>query len=356
MLEQPPNRDSQTPVAQESLCRRGVSIGAIVACVALVLLVLAYTAQVFLLVFAGILLAISLRTLSGFLSRHTPIGRGWSLALVVILLLTVSGVGIWLLGEHVGTEINGILQKLPESFQQVESTLKQHEWGRVILHQAGKSGSLASNIGAIVAEASGSVSTLLGASAGVLVVLFIALYVAVEPGTYINGFMRLVPSNHRDQARDLISAIGETLRWWIVGRVTAMVVVGGFTALGLWLLGVRFPVSLGLLAAILGFVPYIGPVVAAIPAVLLASLNSQMQAVHVVLLYLGVQLLESYFLTPLVQKKAISLPPALTLTAQMLMGVLVGALGVMLAAPLTATVLTVVKALSRERSHSNTTS
>jgi hypothetical protein len=110
-------------------------------------------------------------------------------------------------------------------------------------------------------------------------------------------------------------------------------------------------VSLGLLAAILGFVPYIGPVVAAIPAVLLALLTSQMQAVHVVLLYLGVQLLESYFLTPLVQKKALSLPPALTLTTQMLMGVLVGTLGVMLAAPLTATVLTVIKTLSRERSN-----
>jgi predicted PurR-regulated permease PerM len=356
MLDQTPNRGSQTRAAQETLSWHRLSIGAIVACVVLVLFVLAYTAQVFLLVFAGVLLAISLRTISDLVSRYTPVAGGWSLALVVVLLLTVSGVGAWLLGEHIGTEVNGILQKLPESFQQVESSLKQHEWGRVILHQAGKSGSLASDIGAIVAQASGSVSTLLGAFAGLLVVLFIALYVAVEPGTYINGFMRLVPANNRDRARDLISAIGETLRWWIVGRVTAMVVVGGATALGLWFLGVQFPVSLGLLAAILGFVPYIGPLVAAIPAVLLALLTSQMQAVHVVLLYLGVQLLESYFLTPLVQKRAISLPPALTLTAQMLMGVLVGTLGVMLAAPLTATVLTVIKTLNGERSNTGRTS
>jgi predicted PurR-regulated permease PerM len=140
-----------------------------------------------------------------------------------VLLLTLSGVGAWGLGEHIGTEVNGILQKLPESIQQVESYLKQHEWGRLILDHAGKSGSLASDIVAIVAKAGGNVSALLGALAGVLVVLFIGLYVAVEPETYIDGFMRLMPSYNRDRAHDLISAIGETLRWWIVGRVTAMV-------------------------------------------------------------------------------------------------------------------------------------
>jgi predicted PurR-regulated permease PerM len=109
----------------------------------------------------------------------------------------------------------------------VESSLKQHEWGRVILHQAGKSSSLASDIGASVAQATGSVSTLLGTLTAVLVVLFIALYVAVEPETYINGFMRLVPANNRDRARDLIrpsarrcaGGLSAELRpWWWSAR------------------------------------------------------------------------------------------------------------------------------------------
>jgi predicted PurR-regulated permease PerM len=124
-----------------------------------------------------------------------------------------------------------------------------------------------------------------------------------------------------------------------------MAVVGTTTTLGLWLLGVPLALTLGLLAALFGFVPYIGPLVAAIPALLLALMNGPQLALYVLLLYLTIQLIESYILTPIVEQQAVSLPPALTITVMLLLGVLVGGLGLALAAPLTACVLVLIKML-----------
>lgn len=124
-----------------------------------------------------------------------------------------------------------------------------------------------------------------------------------------------------------------------------MVVVGAATALGLYLLGLPFALSLGLLAALLDFVPNFGPLISALPALLLALLQGPWQVLYVALLYVGINLLDGYLLTPLVQRRTVSLSPALLLFAQLLMGVLAGALGVLVATPLSAVTLLLVKRL-----------
>ena len=124
-----------------------------------------------------------------------------------------------------------------------------------------------------------------------------------------------------------------------------MIIIGVLTAVGLWLLGVPLALTLGLLAALLTFIPNIGPILAVVPAALLALLQSPTRALYVVLLYLGIQTVESYLLTPLMQKRTVSLPPALTIFAQVLMGILVGRIGLVLATPLTAALFVLVKML-----------
>ena len=146
----------------------------------------------------------------------------------------------------------------------------------------------------------------------------------------------------RGSLREVLAAVGSTLRWWLWGKLLGMLVIGVLTTLGLWRLGVPLALTLGLLAALLTFIPNIGPILAVIPA---ALLDSPAKALYVLGLYLPIQTVESYLITPLVQRLTISMPSALTITAQLVLGVLLGAMGVVLATPLTAAAVVLMKML-----------
>ncbi|MGD8590575.1 MAG: AI-2E family transporter, partial [Chromatiales bacterium] len=139
--------------------------------------------------------------------------------------------------------------------------------------------------------------------------------------------------------------LGHALRWWLIGRITSMTVVGILTGIGLWFIDMPLVLALSFTAAILSFIPLIGPILSAIPAVLLGLVEDPLKALNVLLVYTSVQFLEGNFITPLIQKRAIALPPAMLLTAQLLMGVLFGFFGVLLATPLAVTVIVVVQLL-----------
>ena len=195
----------------------------------------------------------------------------------------------------------------------------------------------------VLARVTGIFSTTLGIFADFIIILFIGLYLAIEPGLYTRGVIRLAPASRRERARAVIDEVGNTLRWWLIGKAASMLVIGVLTAFGLWLLDVPLALTLGLLAAILTFIPNIGPILSVVPAALLALLHSPTRALYVILLYLGIQTIESYLLTPMVQRRTVQLPPALTIFAQVLLGVLVGGLGLALATPLTAAALVLVR-------------
>lgn len=195
------------------------------------------------------------------------------------------------------------------------------------------------------ARIAGVFSTTLGAFASFFAILVIGLYMAISSGLYAEGLIHLVPMAKRARAREVLQAVGQTLWWWLLGRGVSMIVVGLLTATGLTLLGVPLALTFGLLAAALTFVPYLGPLLSAVPPTLLALTQQPRQALYVVLLYLGIQGVESYLVTPLVQERTVSLPPAFILTAQLFMGVLLGGMGIVLAVPLFAVVLVLVKML-----------
>jgi predicted PurR-regulated permease PerM len=124
-----------------------------------------------------------------------------------------------------------------------------------------------------------------------------------------------------------------------------MSVVGVLTTLGLWIAGIPNPLALGLLAALLSFVPYVGPILSFVPAVLVALMVSLTKVLYVVIVFGFVQTLESYVVTPLVQQRAVSMPPVILITAQIAVGVLSGAIGVLLAAPLAVVVIVLLQML-----------
>jgi predicted PurR-regulated permease PerM len=157
--------------------------------------------------------------------------------------------------------------------------------------------------------------------------------------------LSLVPPRHRQRANSLLRATVDTLWWWTMGRLVAMTIVGLATAVGLFLLGIPLAFTLGALAGIVSFVPTIGAVLAIVPALLVAFQHDAFSPVYVLILYVGIQAIENNLITPIVQQKAVSVPPVVLIISQVLMGLLVGIVGVAIATPLAAVGIELVREL-----------
>jgi predicted PurR-regulated permease PerM len=189
------------------------------------------------------------------------------------------------------------------------------------------------------------VTSIFGAVGGFVLVIFIAMYVAADPGVYRAGVLHLVPHHNRERAKEWVETLGSTLRQWLVARLIAMVLIGVITGGALALLKVKGAAALGLLAGLLEFVPFFGPIASAVPAIGIALLDSPQKAFYVVLLYLVVQQLEGNVITPLLLEKRLDIPPILTVVAVAALGMVFGVIGMLIAEPLLAVTLVTTKML-----------
>lgn len=180
---------------------------------------------------------------------------------------------------------------------------------------------------------------------GLLLITFIAIYIAADPKLYHRGLLHLVPRPNRPRAGEVLSAIATTLRRWLLSQGIAMLVIGVVTTVTLMLLGVEAAVSLGIIAGLLEFIPNIGPLIAALPAVAMGFLDSPQKALMVAIAYAAIQFLENQLLIPILMRKGVDLPPVLTLVGQAVMAVVFGFLGLLVAVPIIAAVLVAVKML-----------
>lgn len=335
-------QDAAAPAQKFKL--RVFQAAVIVALVVTVLWGLGSVVEILLVVFAGILVAVFLRGLSTSLSKATPLSEGWSLAVVALGLAGTVVLGIWLLAPEVSKQVEELSRTLPESLKSLRDQISSTGWGAALVNQASEADKWISERSAL-SQATSFLSTTTGALAGFLIILVLGLYMASEPAYYRKGVVRLVPVVHRKKADKLLLSLGETLHWWLIGQLMSMTLIGLLTWIGLLLLGVPLALTLALIAAVLTFVPNVGPIIAVIPALLLAVVESPMRGVYVLLLYFGIQMVESYLVTPLIQRRTIRLAPALILTAQMVAGSLLGLFGVALATPLVAVLVVLVQKL-----------
>ena len=183
------------------------------------------------------------------------------------------------------------------------------------------------------------ISSTLAVAAGIVLVLFLAIYLAIDPGSYRRGLLYLVPREKRPRADKMLGAIASTLRKWLVTQLIAMIVIGVVTTSVLLLLKVRAAIPLGILAGLLEFVPTLGPILSALPAIAMGFVDSPEKALFVTIAYVGIQFVENHLLIPILMKEGIDLPPALTIVAQALMAIVFGVLGLLVAVPLLATVM-----------------
>jgi predicted PurR-regulated permease PerM len=304
-----------------------------------------YSVSVLLLLFVGVLFAALLRGISNWLARKSGMGEQVSLAIVLcsLLLLTFT-FGKYLVPQIV-VQVDLLATQIPEATESVTNWMGEREWGRWILTKASRPAEVAPSSAEVLSRVTGVISSTVTGILSVLIVIIVSFYLALSPALYTSGLLRLVPMNHRERAREIMGALGLTLRFWLLGQFSAMTVVGVLTWLGLWLLDVPLAFSLGVLAGLLDFIPNFGPWIAAIPAVLIAFAQSPETALYVAILYLVVQHIEGFLLTPLIQQKTVSLPPVLTIAAQLALGILAGPLGLLLATPLLAVTFVLVQML-----------
>jgi predicted PurR-regulated permease PerM len=181
--------------------------------------------------------------------------------------------------------------------------------------------------------------------AGIVLIVFLAIYIAAEPDVYHGGLMHLFPHHARKRAGEVLSAMATVLRKWLVTQLIAMLVIGTITTIILLALDVKAAFALGALAGLLEFVPTIGPLMSAIPAVAMGFLDSPDKALAVAIAYGAIQFLENHLLIPLLMKGGVNIPPALTVVSQALMAMIFGFLGLMVAVPLLAAIMVPVKML-----------
>lgn len=204
---------------------------------------------------------------------------------------------------------------------------------------------LSGQLGAITRYLFSFLSSTVAVITGILLILFMAIYIGSNPDLYHRGVLHLIPHRGRPRAKQVLEAIGLTLRQWLRAQLIAMAVIGVVTTLGLWALDVKAALALGIIAGLLEFIPLIGPLLSAVPAVAMAFLDSPQKALFVILLYVGIQFLENHLLIPVVMQEGVDLPPVLTLIGLALMGVVFGFLGMLIAVPLLAAIVTAVKLL-----------
>lgn len=181
--------------------------------------------------------------------------------------------------------------------------------------------------------------------AGLFLIVFLAIYIGADPEQYRRGLVLLFPRSARARAGNVFSAIATILRKWLVVQLIAMVTIGVLTTIVLSILRVKAAFALGLLAGLLEFVPTIGPLLSALPAVAMAFLDAPEKALAVAIAYMGIQFVENNLLIPLLMKGGVNVPPVLTIIAQALLTLLFGFLGLMVAVPLLAAALVAYRML-----------
>ncbi|MCO6429886.1 MAG: AI-2E family transporter [Deltaproteobacteria bacterium] len=323
------------PQAQETIAFALISVTG-----TFLLLFLLWTASwVFFLAFASILFAIYLKGLAYLISGISAVSRKRSLYLAIALTASAAALLLWSLMPDLSWQIPRLRSDLATALNWLEKRIAEFP----ILKGVVVEGSAGDYLSRAVPRLLSFGYTLLGGVAGALLVIVIGTYLALQPELYCAGFIALLPATERDRATRLLERLASTLQWWLIGRISAMIAVGLLTWLSLAAIGIPFSLSLGLLAAVLGWIPNFGPFIAAAPSVLLALQQSSSKALWVGVIYIIIQTVESFLITPAIQQRAVAVPPALLITAQLMLGAVYGVLGLLFATPLLAVTLVLVR-------------
>lgn len=316
-----------------------------IACAVVALFLAAWViSDVLLLVFAAILVAVGLHGVSHTVTRYTRCPPKAALAIVCLAVAGLLAAISYLFGNIISAQVKELFHRLPSAWQTFQDEFHLHGMTDDLMRRAEAAAPSGATLLSAVRGVTANISNVL---LGIFLVVVGGLYFAVQPQLYRNGLLALVPAQHRAAAGRRLDEVGEALRCFLKAQLIAMIVVGLLSGIGLAILGIPAALALGLFAGLAEFVPMVGPVMAAIPALLLALTVGLDSTLYTLLLFVVVQQVESNLISPLLQQELVSLPAAVTLFSVVAFGTLLGPLGLLLATPLTVLVF----ALARPEGH-----
>lgn len=315
------------PAVRAELKRASVWIGTALAVALVVLLI-----QPLLLIFGGLVFAAMLDGGVRLLGRVLPIGRGWRLMLVSLAVVAFLVATFWLTGVQVAAQAQQLGDTLQTQFERVSAWAQRYGLtpGREDLKSLAERAM--GSVGMITSYAIGA----FGALTSLFMMMVIGLFVAIEPDLYGRGLQWMVPTRNRAEFALTVQRMGVTMRRLLAGRLLGMVAEGVLTSLALWLGGVPMALLLGIITGVLAFIPNIGAFISGVLMVAVGFSAGPETGLWAIGTYFVVQTFDGYVLLPMVAKKTVDLPPALTLSTQILASTLFGVLGLALADPMTA--------------------
>jgi predicted PurR-regulated permease PerM len=331
--------------------------------------------QLVLTAFLGVLFGLAVSNGVDVLARFR-IRRGAGAAIIVIAFIgLLVGFGAWV-APTIRSQSVELRQRLPESIDRLQLWVDRHNRGLIgtiltstkSVARRDSSAAVARNAAdtstAVSADSTISLrerighqlsgatrylfpflSSTLAVLAGLLIIIFLSVYIGADPELYHRGLMQLFPRRGRQRAGEVLSAVATVLRRWLLTQLIAMLVIGAVTTVALLVLRVKAAFVLGILAGLLEFIPTVGPILSAVPAIAMGFLDSPEKALYVAITFWGIQFAENHLLIPLLMKGGVDVPPALTILSQALMALLFGFLGLMCAVPLLAATMVAIKML-----------
>lgn len=286
--------------------------------------------DVVLLVVGAVLIATLLRVVAEPFERFLPL-PGWAaLTLAGLLLLGLFGLTLYVFGAEISFEFSDVTRRVAASIQELQSRLGGTEIGKYLTGRM--SGAGFSVTGFLESVFSYGTTVI----AGLIVILISAIYLTSEPDLYRRGIALLFAERHRERVDGVLLAIGKGLRLWLIGQLIEMTIIALLSLFAVWLIGLPSIFALGLIAFVCEFIPFLGPILAAIPAVLVALTHGDHAAILTVVAYLLIHQVEGNLATPLIQRRLILIPPALTLLGLAAVASLFGLGGILFAGPIVA--------------------
>jgi predicted PurR-regulated permease PerM len=331
--------------------RRGFPLGWILLAV-LVVALLIRTVDVLIVVFLAIILAVYLDAVSGFLQRRLGVPRTVGLAAAVALTLGGLVGVVFLIAPAVASQVQDLIANLPQFLTELDQSINRLFRSIPVLRRGVTEGSapglLATSLNELVGVLRGAVVPYLKGGIELIIegvsVFVMALYLARNPSTYVEGLVALVPPARRRLARVILYDLKLTLHAWVVGQLIAMVLLAALTTLGLWILGIPYFLAFGVFAGVAAIVPFFGTLFSTlIPALFALGVAGLPKAIAVALLGIGVHLIEANFVAPVVMERQVNLPPVITIAGVLLIGKLFGLAGLIVAVPILAFVMVMIR-------------
>lgn len=316
-------------------------VGGIFALIIVVLLLFKTLFGLLLLVFAGVIMASYFYGVAGVFQRKLHWSPKLSIAFSVILNIVLIVAFFWFVGARIQQQVSQLAETLPSTVQKAKEQVSQNPIGAKLLQRFNSSGDSNKMKGVIKSFFSSS----FGALSDLYIVILLGAFFTASPSLYKKGLIKLFPSRAKDKGSDLIEKISSLLKKWMKGQIIGLLFITVVTAIGLLIVGMPLVLTLALIAGIMNFIPNFGPIIALIPAVLIALTKGPTTALIVFAMYTSIQIFQSAVTQPLVQKKMISIPPALTVIGQVAMGTLGGFWGVLLAQPFVGIIMVLVEQL-----------